>query len=79
MDKSFVDDINRDHENLEIAKAIITLAQNLDLEVIAEGIESHSQLETLQGMGCDFIQGYYFSKPVPHHHVQALLEKDLQN
>lgn len=64
MDKSFVNDINRDHENLEIAKAIITLAQNLDLEVIAEGIESNDQLETLQGLGCNFIQGYYFSKPV---------------
>ena len=51
MDKSFVDDINRDHENLEIAKTIVTLAQNLDLKVIAEGIETNDQLETLRGIG----------------------------
>ena len=73
IDKSFVNDINRDHENLEIAKAIITLAQNLELQVIAEGIESNAQLETLQGIGCDFIQGYYFSKPVNSHHAESFI------
>lgn len=78
IDKSFVDDINRDHENLEIAKAIITLAQNLDLEVIAEGIESNDQLETLQGIGCDFIQGYYFSKPVDSHRAEVLISEEIR-
>ena len=48
MDKRFVDDINKDHENLAIAKAIIALAHNLNLEVIAEGIERVEQLETLR-------------------------------
>ncbi|MGD9825653.1 MAG: EAL domain-containing protein [Desulfobacter sp.] len=79
MDKSLVNDINRHHENLEIAKAIITLAQNLDLEVIAEGIESNEQLETLQGIGCDFIQGYYFSKPVDSHRDGDLILKEIRH
>lgn len=79
MDKSFVNDINRHHENLEIAKAIITLAQNLNLEVIAEGIESNDQLETLQGIGCDFIQGYYFSKPVDSHRAEDLILEEIRH
>lgn len=64
------------YNNLEIAKAIITLAQSLNLEVIAEGIESNEQLETLQGMGCDFIQGYYFSKPVDSRHAERLISEE---
>ncbi len=77
MDKSFVDDINQDHENLEIAKAIITLAQNLKLEVIAEGIESEDQLETLKAIGCDFIQGYYYSRPLPPQKAEYLLQAQI--
>ena len=72
-----MDDINQDHENLEIAKAIITLAQNLKLEVIAEGIESEAQLETLKAMGCDFIQGYYFSRPLPPGKAEQLLRQQM--
>ncbi|GAB6145757.1 hypothetical protein JCM12294_31960 [Desulfocicer niacini] len=64
MDKRFVDDINKDHENLAIAKAIIALAHNLNLEVIAEGIERVEQLETLRGLKCDYIQGFFYSRPV---------------
>lgn len=64
MDKSFVHGINADHENMEIARAIITLAHNLNLHVIAEGIERMEQLEALKGLSCDYIQGYFYSKPV---------------
>ena len=64
MDKSFVDEINVDHENLEIVRAIVSLSHNLNLEVIAEGIERVEQLETLKGLGCQYIQGYLYSKPV---------------
>lgn len=77
IDKSFVDNINRDHKNLEIARTIIALAKNLNLQVIAEGIESNDQLETLQGIGCDFIQGYYFSKPVDSHRAKSLISKEI--
>jgi ammonia channel protein AmtB len=62
MDKSFVDEIDAAHENMEIASAIITLAHNLNLEVISEGIERMGQLETLRDMNCDYIQGYLYSR-----------------
>ena len=78
MDKSFVDGINADHENLEIARAIITLARNLNLAVVAEGIEQDAQLETLRGLNCSFIQGYYYSRPVPAEKIEAMLGKDPQ-
>ncbi len=78
MDKSFVDGINADHENLEIARAIITLARNLDLSVVAEGIERDDQLETLRGLNCSFIQGYYYSRPVPADQMAKMLRKDPQ-
>jgi Amt family ammonium transporter len=76
MDKSFVDEINAGHENLEIAKAIIILARNLDLQVVAEGIERQEQLETLRGMNCNLIQGYYYSRPVAAQEAERLIQKD---
>ncbi|WP_342743903.1 putative bifunctional diguanylate cyclase/phosphodiesterase [Desulfamplus magnetovallimortis] len=74
MDKSFVDEINANHENMEIAKAIITLAHNLDLKVIAEGIERMEQLEALRCLDCNFIQGYYYSRPVDGLQASQLIE-----
>ncbi len=74
MDKRFVDEINRDHENMTIAKAIITLAHNLNLEVIAEGIERMDQLETLQGLNCNYIQGYFYSRPIDQARAALLIE-----
>ncbi|MBF0203958.1 MAG: ammonium transporter [Desulfamplus sp.] len=78
MDKSFVDEINTDHENMEIAKTIIILAHNLNLKVIAEGIERMEQLETLRGLNCDYIQGYFYSKPVAERQAMQLIEKGLR-
>jgi EAL domain-containing protein (putative c-di-GMP-specific phosphodiesterase class I) len=51
-------------ENAEIVRTIVTLARSLDMNVIAEGVESRDQLGRLRGLGCDFGQGYLFSKPV---------------
>lgn len=76
MDKSFVDEINASHENLEIAKAIIILSQNLKLQVVAEGVERPEQLETLRAINCDFIQGYYYSKPVNAREAERLIQQD---
>ncbi|HCY85962.1 MAG TPA: hypothetical protein DHV36_12575, partial [Desulfobacteraceae bacterium] len=64
IDKSFVDEINTSRENQQIAQAIIMLARNLDLEVVAEGIEDQEQLEIIRSLDCNFIQGYYYSKPL---------------
>jgi EAL domain-containing protein (putative c-di-GMP-specific phosphodiesterase class I) len=65
IDKSFIDEIPHDNNDLQITKAILALSHSLGYIVIAEGIEKQEQLETLQTMGCDIGQGYYFDKPLP--------------
>jgi len=65
IDRSFVIDLPLDDESCGIVHAIIGLGKALDLELIAEGVETHHQLEFLASEGCQYIQGYYFSKPVP--------------
>lgn len=76
MDKSFAADINLDHENLAIAKAIITLAHNLKLKVVAGGIERIEELETLKGLHCDYVQGPFYSRPVTGEQMMQLIEKE---
>jgi len=70
IDKSFVDELMNDQNDAYIVKAIITLAHNLQLEVIAEGVETIEQLNFLQEHECDVIQGFYFSKPLPPEEIE---------
>ena len=65
IDKSFVLNLKTNPMNKPIIKSIISLANNLGLSCIAEGVETKSQLMYLQGLGCEAIQGFYFSKPIP--------------
>ena len=58
---------------MEIVAAVIKLAHALGLQVVAEGVEHAGQLERLGTMGCDFAQGYLFSRPVPAHEVVGKL------
>lgn len=54
------------HEDaLNIIKLITSMAKSLSMKVVAEGVETREQLESLQALGCDFAQGYLFSKPLP--------------
>lgn len=64
IDKSFIQDIVKDDDNAAITNTIITLAQNLNLKVIAEGVETKEQLEFLWSKNCYIMQGYYFSRPI---------------
>jgi EAL domain-containing protein (putative c-di-GMP-specific phosphodiesterase class I) len=52
----------------------VTLGRNLGLQVVAEGVETFAQLETLRSMGCDAAQGYFFSKPVPSDAAKTLID-----
>jgi len=65
IDKSFVGGMEGREENRKLVHAMINLAHNLHLEVVAEGVETPEQLELLRGFGCDQVQGYLISKPLP--------------
>jgi diguanylate cyclase (GGDEF)-like protein len=65
IDKSFVLNMANEDRDRSIVKAAIELAHNLDLKVVAEGVEDEATLDILANMGCDFAQGYYMAKPMP--------------
>jgi EAL domain-containing protein (putative c-di-GMP-specific phosphodiesterase class I) len=64
IDKSFVDDILYDKRALNMVESIITIAKNLDMTILAEGIEKIEQKEILEKYGCGLFQGYYYAKPL---------------
>jgi EAL domain-containing protein (putative c-di-GMP-specific phosphodiesterase class I) len=63
IDKSFVNPISTQDDALNIVKLITGMAKSLNMRVIAEGVETEAQLERLQALGCDLVQGYLFGKP----------------
>jgi diguanylate cyclase (GGDEF)-like protein/PAS domain S-box-containing protein len=73
IDRSFVGGIRADGEGAEIVRTIISLAQNLDIHVIAEGVETPEQLAALRALKCEFAQGYAFSRPVSAQAADAML------
>jgi diguanylate cyclase (GGDEF)-like protein len=73
MDISFVREVTRDPSSAAIAKTIIAMAHNLNLAVIAEGVETEGQLDYLRAQGCDEMQGFYFSRPLPPDQFEQLL------
>jgi EAL domain-containing protein (putative c-di-GMP-specific phosphodiesterase class I) len=75
IDKSFVRDINSDSGNNSIIKTIIVMAHGLNLNVIAEGVETEEQRLFLEHAGCNHYQGYLFSKPVPIDQFEELLQQ----
>jgi diguanylate cyclase (GGDEF)-like protein/PAS domain S-box-containing protein len=75
IDKSFVDDISSDKAQRAVVEAIIRVAHSLDMMVVAEGVESRTQLDVLRVLNCDALQGYYFSPPVPADEITKILEQ----
>ena len=73
IDRSFVRDIERDANSAAIAQAIVALAVNLSLKVVAEGVETREQARTLSAFGCQEMQGFFFSRPLPADDITALL------
>ncbi|WP_026480717.1 EAL domain-containing protein [Ahrensia sp. 13_GOM-1096m] len=64
IDQSFVSGLGQDVGNTAIVHALVALGKSLDLDIIAEGIETEGQLDYMTAVGCDCGQGYYFSKPI---------------
>jgi diguanylate cyclase (GGDEF)-like protein/PAS domain S-box-containing protein len=75
IDRTFVRDLSRNNGDAAIVEASISLAQKLGLEVVAEGVETPEQLAFMRDKGCDYVQGYYLSRPVPKDELMALLPK----
>lgn len=75
VDRSFITLLESDLEKLEIVKAIVNLALNLDLNVVAEGVETGRQLSYLQSINCGFGQGYYFAPPLDSSAASDLLQR----
>lgn len=65
IDKTFIDDITTSSKDRSMVASIIGMAHNLGLKVIAEGVESEAQLEQLKSLECEYIQGFYYAKPMP--------------
>lgn len=73
IDQSFVRNIKTTHSDASLCRTIVQIARDLDLQVIAEGVETESQARMLCDFGCDLGQGYLFSKPLPPEHVERII------
>ncbi|ENY72378.1 response regulator receiver modulated diguanylate cyclase/phosphodiesterase [Aeromonas diversa CDC 2478-85] len=78
IDKSFIQDIPQNGDDMEITRAILAMAARLNIKVVAEGVETRDQLDFLRNEGCDLVQGYYFSRPVAADDFLSLLSKPIQ-
>ncbi len=77
IDQSFVRDMDQDQNSRELVRAIITLGKNLNMKVVAEGVESQKEATLLKELGCDMAQGFYFAKPMPELDVVEFMKKDI--
>jgi len=77
IDQSFIRGIPANRDDCAIVEAIIAMAHSLNLKVVAEGVETQEQSGFLRNLGCDQIQGYIFSKPVPSAEIVGLLYKTM--
>lgn len=75
VDKSFVDDIGKNKNNETIILTTLKMAESMQMYCIAEGIETNEQLQFFKANGCDHLQGYFFSKPVPEDELEDLITK----
>jgi diguanylate cyclase (GGDEF)-like protein len=74
IDRAFVRDLEGEREPSPVIPAVVDMARRLRLKTVAEGVETAAQAATLCGLGCDYAQGYFYSKPVLAHHCRSLLE-----
>ncbi|MGI2022124.1 EAL domain-containing protein [Shewanella glacialipiscicola] len=79
IDKAFVDDIDKSDRDLKMVDSIITIAHNMGLSVVGEGVEQTAQLNILRALNCEEIQGYIFSKAIKESEFTLLLQEDMVN
>jgi EAL domain-containing protein (putative c-di-GMP-specific phosphodiesterase class I) len=75
IDRSFVADIDKDENADKLVASIVSIAHGLGLDVVAEGVEEKYQADHLIALGCEYLQGYYFGRPMPQEEVVDILEK----
>ena len=78
MDMQFVRYMLKDEKSLKLCQLVMDISRFLDVPVVAEGVEEQAQYDMLKSMGCEIIQGYYFSKPLPASEFNALIEKEAE-
>ena len=78
VDKSFIDKMNSSDSSKQYVAAIISIGHIMNFEVISEGVEEDAQLDTLKSIGCDFIQGYIWGKPLPPDIAEELVVSSMQ-
>jgi len=77
LDMSFIRNMCRGEKSIRMLELMMDIARYLDVPVIAEGVEEESQVQALKAMGCDVIQGYYFSRPVPADQFETFIKEEL--
>ena len=74
IDQSFIRNIDSEPVNIEIVRAIVALGRSMSLELVAEGVETDSEMDLAESCGCEFVQGYRFSKPLPADQLETWLK-----
>jgi EAL domain-containing protein (putative c-di-GMP-specific phosphodiesterase class I) len=78
MDMKFVRNMLKDEKSLKLCELVMDISRFLEVPVVAEGVEEQAQLDKLKAMGCELIQGYYFSKPLPADEFEELIRKEAE-
>jgi EAL domain-containing protein (putative c-di-GMP-specific phosphodiesterase class I) len=74
VDRSFVNDVPGKERSEAVTSAIVVLGKNLHYQIVAEGVETEAQANYLRGLGCDFVQGFLYAKPMPEHELQQWVQ-----
>jgi EAL domain-containing protein (putative c-di-GMP-specific phosphodiesterase class I) len=73
IDQSFIRNIENEPVNIEIVRAIVALGRSMSLELVAEGVETDSEMNLAESCDCELVQGYRFSKPLPANQLESWL------
>lgn len=79
LDMGFIRSMERSKKNEKVVQAVVDLGKILGVKTVAEGVETALQVETLKRFGCDYVQGYYFSKPLPEEEFLLKIQKELSD